>query len=121
MGSRIYVGGLPYAVDEPRLGDLFTEHGNVESVRVITDRVTGRSRGFGFVEMASDEEAAAAIEALNGSEMDGRTLTVNEARPLEPRFDGDRFGQGPGGGRSDRDRHRSGPRGGRSGNNRNRW
>ena len=120
MGSRIFVGGLPDAVDEPRLGDLFTAHGNVESVRVITDRITGRSRGFGFVEMASEQEATAAIEALNGSEMDGRTLTVNEARPLEPRSDGDRFGSGRGGGRSDRGRRRSGPRGGRGGN-RNRW
>lgn len=102
MGTRIYVGGLPYSADESRLSDLFARHGSVASVRVITDRATGKSRGFGFVEMANDQEAEAAISALNGTEMDGRTLTVNEARPQEPRFMGDRSGRGldrPGGNR----------------------
>jgi len=114
MGTRIYVGGLPYSADETRLGDLFGEHGTVTSVRVITDRVTGKSRGFGFVEMSSEQEAEAAITALNGTEMDGRTLTVNEARPQEPRFTGDRSGRGgdrPRGGGGRRDSGRGGRRG----------
>jgi RNA recognition motif-containing protein len=98
MGTRIYVGGLPYSADESKLSDLFARHGTVASVRVITDRVTGKSRGFGFVEMSNDQEAEAAIAALNGNEMDGRTLTVNEARPQEQRFAGDRPGRGGGGG-----------------------
>ncbi len=85
MGSKIYVGGLPYSTSESQLNDLFAEHGTVESVRVITDKFTGQSRGFGFVEMTSTEEANAAITALNGTELGGRTLTVNEARPQEPR------------------------------------
>ncbi len=85
MGSKIYVGGLPYSTSESQLNDLFAEHGTVESVRVITDKFTGQSRGFGFVEMAKAEEANAAITALNGTELGGRTLTVNEARPQEPR------------------------------------
>ncbi len=85
MGSKIYVGGLPYSTSESQLNDLFAEHGTVESVRVITDKFTGQSRGFGFVEMTSAEEANAAITALNGTELGGRTLTVNEARPQEPR------------------------------------
>jgi RNA recognition motif-containing protein len=85
MGSKIYVGGLPYSTSESQLNDLFAEHGAVESVRVITDKFTGQSRGFGFVEMTSADEANAAITALNGTELGGRTLTVNEARPQEPR------------------------------------
>jgi len=97
MGSKIYVGGLPYSATEQDVQDLFAPHGNVQSVRVITDRVTGQSRGFGFVEMSNDEEARNAIEALNSTQMNGRTLSVSEARPQEPR------GGGGGGGRRDRD------------------
>jgi RNA recognition motif-containing protein len=108
MGSKIYVGGLPYAATEQQLSDLFAAHGAVESARVITDKFTGQSRGFGFVEMASAEEAQKAISALNGTEMGGRTLTVNEARPQEPRVGGgqgrggDRFGNRGGASRRDR-------------------
>jgi RNA recognition motif-containing protein len=107
MGSKIYVGGLPYSATEQQLSDLFAAHGAVASARIITDKFTGQSRGFGFVEMSSDSEAQAAITALNGSEMGGRTLTVNEARPQEPRTGGGGggggrggFGGGGGGGRS---------------------
>ncbi len=105
MGSKIYVGGLPYSATEQQLSDLFAAHGAVASARIITDKFTGQSRGFGFVEMSSDAEAQAAITALNGSEMGGRTLTVNEARPQEPRTGGGGggrggFGGGGGGGRS---------------------
>ncbi|MDH4083684.1 MAG: RNA-binding protein [Nitrospira sp.] len=102
MGSKIYVGGLPYSATEQQLSDLFAAHGAVASARIITDKFTGQSRGFGFVEMSSDPEAQAAITALNGSEMGGRTLTVNEARPQEPRTGGGggRGGFGGGGGRS---------------------
>ena len=99
MGSKIYVGGLPYSATEQQLNDLFAAHGAVASSRIITDKFTGQSRGFGFVEMSSDSEAQVAITALNGSEMGGRTLTVNEARPQEPRGGG-RGGFGGGGGRS---------------------
>src|SRR5215472_8046606 len=104
MGSKIYVGGLPYSATEQQLSDLFGQHGGVASARIITDKFTGQSRGFGFVEMASDQEAQAAITALNGAEMGGRTLTVNEARPQEPR-NGGRSGFGGrsgGGGKRDR-------------------
>jgi RNA recognition motif-containing protein len=97
MGSKIYVGGLPYATTESQLDDLFAPHGTVESVRVITDKFTGQSRGFGFVEMSTDAEAKAAIGALNGTQMDGRTLTVNEAKPREPRSGGGSFGGSPSG------------------------
>ncbi|MBI5673229.1 MAG: RNA-binding protein [Nitrospira sp. CG24B] len=103
MGSKIYVGGLPYSATEQQLSDLFAAHGAVASARIITDKFTGQSRGFGFVEMSADAEAQAAITALNGSEMGGRTLTVNEARPQEPRTGGGgggRGGFGGGGGRS---------------------
>jgi RNA recognition motif-containing protein len=88
MGSKIYVGGLPYSATEQQLSDLFAVHGAVESARIITDKFTGQSRGFGFVEMASSDEAQKAISALNGTDMGGRTLTVNEARPQEPRSGG---------------------------------
>ncbi len=98
MGSKMYVGGLPYSTDDARLGELFAPHGNVESAKVITDKLTGQSRGFGFVEMSAAEEAKAAIAALNGTELDGRTLTVNEAKPREARSGGGGFG----GGRDDR-------------------
>ena len=99
MGSKIYVGGLPYSATEQQLSDLFATHGGVASARIITDKFTGQSRGFGFVEMASDSEAQAAITALNGSDMGGRTLTVNEAKPMEQRSGGGGGGFGGGGGR----------------------
>ena len=100
MGSKLYVGGLPYAATETQLNTLFAAHGTVESARVIADKFTGQSRGFGFVEMSTPEEAQAAIAALNGSQMDGRSLTVNEAKPQEPRSGGGggRFGSGGRGG-----------------------
>ena len=98
MGSKLYVGGLPYSATEQQLSDLFKSHGSVESARVITDKFTGQSRGFGFVEMSTAEEAQKAISALNGTQMDGRALTVNEAKPQEPRTGGG--GGGAGWGRS---------------------
>ena len=106
MGSKIYVGGLPYSTSETQLQDLFAQHGTVESVKVITDRYTGQSQGFGFVEMASSEEANTAITALNGTQLEGRTLTVNEARPLEARSGGRGGGFGGGGGRGAGKRNR---------------
>ncbi len=81
MGTKLYVGNLNYAVDNMDLERIFTPHGAVLSARVILDRITGRSRGFGFVEMDSEHDAQAAISALHGKEMSGRNLTVNEARP----------------------------------------
>ncbi len=95
MGNKLYVGGLPYSATEGKLQEIFAAHGTVESARVISDKFTGQSRGFGFVEMASTEEAQKAIEALNGKELDGRTLVVNEAKPMGSRDSG-------GGGRGDR-------------------
>ncbi len=97
MGAKIYVGGLPYATTDEELSNLFSTHGTVQSARVITDKFTGKSRGFGFVEMGSDEEAQKAIQALHGTQMEGRTLTVNEARPQESRGGGGGFGGGGGG------------------------
>jgi len=95
MGTKLYVGGLPYSATETQLTTLFATHGTVESARVIADKFTGQSRGFGFVEMSTPEEAQAAITALNGSQMDGRSLTVNEAKPQAPRSGGGgRFGSG---------------------------
>ncbi len=98
MSSKIYVGGLPYATTDAQLQEIFSAHGTVESARVITDKFTGRSRGFGFVEMASQEEAQKAIQALNGTDLDGRNLTVNEARPQEKRSGGFGGGERRGGG-----------------------
>jgi RNA recognition motif-containing protein len=83
MGRKLYVGNLAYGVKDSDLQDLFAAHGTVDTAQVIMDRDTGRSKGFGFVEMSSDQEARAAISALNGKEVDGRNLTVNEARPKE--------------------------------------
>jgi RNA recognition motif-containing protein len=80
MGDRLYVSGLPYAITEGQLHDIFAEHGTVASARIVTDRYTGRSRGFGFVEMGSEVEAQAAMEALNDLELQGRVLKVNEAK-----------------------------------------
>jgi RNA recognition motif-containing protein len=81
MGKKLYVGNLPYTIDDSTLESHFSQVGKVESARVITDRDTGRSKGFGFVEMASDDDASKAIETLNGQNMGGRNLTVSEARP----------------------------------------
>ncbi len=81
MGTKLYVGNLGYGVTDSRLNEMFTAHGSVQSAQVIMDRDTGRSKGFGFVEMSTGAEADAAIRALNGVEHDGRALTVNEARP----------------------------------------
>jgi RNA recognition motif-containing protein len=104
MGKKLYVGNLPYSVGDSELQRLFEAHGSVVSAQVIMDRDTGRSKGFGFVEMGNDSEAQAAIAALNGSEVDGRSLTVNEARPKPDggggggRGGGGRGGYGGGGG-----------------------
>ena len=95
MGRKLYVGNLAFSVTESSLNDLFSQHGTVESCRLITDRDSGRSKGFGFVEMSTDEEAQAAISALSGHEWEGRALTVNEARPEAPRSGGGGFGSGP--------------------------
>lgn len=108
MGKRLYVGNLSYGVDSSVLEQLFSAHGSVVSAQIVSDRDTGRSKGFGFVEMGSDQEATAAIAALNGTQHEGRALTVNEARPREDRGGGGgggggRGGYGGGGGR-DRDR-----------------
>ncbi len=96
MGKKLYVGNLSYSVDSSELEKMFSAHGTLASAQIISDRETGRSKGFGFVEMNSDSEAQAAIAALNGQEFQGRTLTVNEARPREERPGG--FGGGGGGG-----------------------
>jgi len=101
MGKKLYVGNLSYSVDSSELEQLFTAHGQVVSAQIINDRDTGRSKGFGFVEMANDAEADAAIQALNGHEHSGRALTVNEARPREERGGGGGgggYGGGGGGG-----------------------
>src|SRR3984885_11192320 len=97
MAKKLYVGNLSYNVDSSELEQLFAQHGQVISAQIINDRDTGRSKGFGFVEMANDNEAQAAIEALNGQEHNGRALTVNEARPREERGGGGGGGGGRGG------------------------
>jgi RNA recognition motif-containing protein len=96
MGKKLYVGNMGYDVSSSDLEQLFTPHGSVQSAEVINDRDTGRSKGFGFVEMGSDQEAQAAITALNGKDHGGRALTVNEAKPRAPRTGG--YGGGGGGG-----------------------
>ncbi len=108
MEKKLYVGGLSYSTTEDTLRDYFAQCGNVDSVKIITDRETGRSKGFGFVEMATDQAAQDAIAKFDGKEFEGRRLTVNEARPQAPRSGGG----GGGGGR--------GPRGGGGGGG-NRW
>lgn len=102
MGRKLYCGNLSYNVSSSDLEQLFSQFGTVESAQVITDRDTGRSKGFGFVEMGSDAEAQAAISGLNDKEHDGRSLTVNEAKPRESRGGGGRGGYGGGGRRGDR-------------------
>ena len=97
MGMKLYVGNLTYGITDATLEQMFAPHGAVKSAQVVMDRDTGRSKGFGFVEMTNDNEARAAIAALSGQQVEGRALTVNEARPRENRPGG---GGGGGGGRS---------------------
>lgn len=112
MGKKIYVGNLPYSTTNDSLQSTFSQFGSVDSAKIVMDRDTGRSKGFGFVEMASDEDAANAISSLNGSDLDGRKIVVSEARPQEPRTGGGR----PGG--FNRGGDRGGDRGNRGGS---RW
>jgi len=98
MNNKLYVGGLPYSVTDGKLEEMFQAHGSVASAKVISDKFTGQSRGFGFVEMSSGIEAQSAISALNGTQFEGRSLTVNEAKPMASR---DSNGGG-GGGRGNR-------------------
>ncbi len=88
MGRKLYVGNLPYSASQDSLQETFSQCGTVESVNVITDRDTGQSKGFGFIEMSSDSEAQKAIQELNGKEIDGREIKVNEAKPKAPRGGG---------------------------------
>ena len=97
MSKRIYVGGLPFSTTEAEMSALFATYGAVSSAKLITDRESGQSRGFGFIEMANDAEAVTAMEKLNGTDFGGRKLTINEARPMEARTGGgDRGGRGGG-------------------------
>jgi hypothetical protein len=108
MGNKLYVGNLPYSFRDEDLQQAFAAHGTVTSAKVMMERDTGRSKGFGFVEMGDDAQAQTAIEAMNGQQFGGRGLVVNEARPMEPRpprsggggFGGGGYGGGAGGGRS---------------------
>lgn len=112
MAKKLYVGGLSYNTTEDTLKETFAQAGTVVTATVITDKMSGRSKGFGFVEMSSDEEAQAAINMFNGKDLEGRNITVNEARPMEPRprSGGGGFGRGPserggfGGGRDKRNK-----------------
>lgn len=97
MGTKLYVGNLPFTTTEESLADTFSAFGTVASVKIITDRDSGRSKGFGFVEMSADSEAQAAINKLNGQDFNGRAMTVNEAKPMAPR---DNSRGGGGGGRN---------------------
>lgn len=115
MSKKLYMGNLPYSVDDAQLKELVVPFGEVVSAQVIQDKFSGRSKGFGFVEMTNDEEAAKAIEELDGKEIDGRPLKVNEARPMEPRSGGGGGYRGGGGGRGGRG---GGDRGGRGGGDR---
>src|SRR5689334_12549806 len=100
MANKLFVGSLAYAVTDEQLEDFFKEAGTVLSAKVIIDRESGRSKGFGFVEMSTDEEAKAAVDQLNGKELEGRAIAVNEARPQQPR-ENRSFGGGGGGDRRD--------------------
>lgn len=102
MAKKLYVGSLPYSVDETQLRELFEPYGALESVRIINDRMTGRSKGFGFVEFDNPESASEAIAQVNGKEVEGRSLVVNEARPQAPRGGGGGGRGGFGGGRGQR-------------------
>jgi RNA recognition motif-containing protein len=113
MGKKLYVGNLPFSANDDSLREMFAQVGQVESATIITDRDTGRSKGFGFVEMSTEQEAADAITKFSGADFEGRSLTVNEARPMAPR-DGGGGGRRFGGGGGDR-----GNRGG--GGGRQRW
>lgn len=102
MGTKLYVGNLPFAATDQNLTEIFTQAGTVTSAKIITDRDSGRSKGFGFVEMSTDQEAQDAIAKFNGADYDGRPMTVAEAKPQEPRTGGGGrggFGGGRGGGR----------------------
>lgn len=112
MGKKLYVGNLPFTVTEESLSETFAECGTVESAKIITDRETGRSKGFGFVEMSTDAEAQDAISKYNGADWGGRPMTVNEAKPMAPREGGGGGRGGFGGG---------GGRGGRGGGGGGRW
>jgi len=105
LGKKLYVGNLTYGVDDTELEQIFSPYGTVQSAQVITDRETGRSKGFGFVEMDTDAEAQDAIQALHDQEHNGRRLTVNEARPREPRSGGGGYGGGGYGGGGGRGRY----------------
>ena len=117
MSTKLYVGNLAFQTTSEELNELFAQAGTVESASVVEDRMTGRSRGFAFVEMSTKEEAASAIEQLNGKEVGGRALKVNEAKPRENRGGGGGrgFGGGGGGGRGGFGGNRGGGGGGRSG------
>ncbi len=115
MAKKIYVGNLPWSTTSASLESLFSAHGAVRSAEVIADRDTGRSRGFGFVEMETDEACEQAIQALNGQEVDGRAITVNEARERTPRSGGGGGGYGGGGGGRGGYGGGGGGRGGRGG------
>jgi RNA recognition motif-containing protein len=105
MAKKLFVGGLSYETTEATLRETFSKAGTVESAIIITDKMSGRSKGFGFVEMSSEEEAQKAVEMFNGKELDGRNITVNEARPLEPRPQRGGFSRGkPGFSRGHQDR-----------------
>jgi hypothetical protein len=99
MGNKLYVGNLPYSFRDSDMEQAFSQFGTVTSAKVMMERDTGRSKGFGFVEMSSPAEAQAAIQGMNGQQQGGRALVVNEARPMEPRSGGGGFGGGGGGGR----------------------
>ena len=123
MATKLFVGNLPFSMTTGDLEGLFGQCGSVSSVNIIMDKFTGRSRGFGFVEMSSDQEAQAAIERFNGHEVQGRSLTVNEAKPQEPRSGGGgrSFGGGGGGGRGRSYGDRGGGGGGGGGGRERRW
>ena len=116
MAKRLFVGGLPFSVTDTQLNEIFSKVGTVVSANVIIDKFAGRSKGFGFVEMTTDEEADKAIKTLNESEIEGRKITVNEARPMVPRDD-----RGQGGGRDFRSGGGRGGRGGGRSSGQRRW
>jgi RNA recognition motif-containing protein len=124
MGKKLYVGNLPFSANDDSLRQIFEQVGAVESAKIITDRDTGRSKGFGFVEMSNDQEAADAITRFHGADYEGRAMTVNEARPMAPRDSrgggggGGRGGFGGGGGGGG---HKGGGGGGGGGGRRDRW
>jgi len=118
MSMKLYVGNLSFNTSTQDLEEMFGAHGTVESTNIIEDRETGRSRGFGFIEMSSNEEGQAAIATLNGKEIDGRALTVNEAKPRENNGGGGRGGYGGGGNRGGGGGYGGGNRGGGGGGSR---